>query len=254
MLQPNEIKGDIALELDAESVSAEDFLSCAQAFVSLLREVTGIVNKTIPPNAWYVILQEGSQVLNAVPNLPQLPQPIVDQIARTTIDGFRALDREAEFPREFSARAVENIRTLSRVSLRKDTNRFPVRIIDKRRVTSIGPSVFHNTSTLLDWKYEDFGTVEGTLEAVSVHGRYEVRIYEPIWSRSIKCIVNERLLEIALSFFRRRVEVHGLIRYRNDGTPISVQVEGIAPLPEPSELPSYKKLKGILGEINNGVG
>ena len=192
--------------------------------------------------------------MNAVANSARLPQPTVDQISRATVNGFLALQEEAELPKEFSQKAVENIRKLSRISLRRDANRFPVRIIDKRRVISIGRDIFNNASELLDWKYEDLGTVEGALEAVSVHGQFEVRIYEPIWSRAIKCIVNEDFLVVALSLFRRRVEVKGLIRYTKDGLPTSVKVEGIKPLPDPSELPSYKELKGILGEHYDGVG
>ena len=191
--------------------------------------------------------------MNASANLARLPQSVVDHITHTTVEGFRVLEQEAEFPKEFSERAVENALKLSRISSRKDAKRFPVRIIDKRRATAIGREVFNNASALLDWKYEDLGTVEGALEAVSVHGQYEVRIYEPVWSRSIRCVVNEEFLEVALSLFRRRVEVKGLIRYTKNGLPTSVKVEGITPLPDPSELPSYKELKGILGD-HYGVG
>lgn len=254
MLQPGDIKGAIALELDAESVTAGDFLSCAEAFVSLLREVTESINKATPPDAWCISVQEGSQVVNVVPNLGRLPRPIADQIITTTVDGVHALEKEARYPRGFSEKAVENVRKLGRISTRTDTKRFPVRIIDKRRVTSVGRDVFSNSSALLDWKYEDLGTVEGALEALSVHGHYELRVWEPIRSRPINCLINDQLLETALSLFRRRVEVKGLIRYTQDGLPTSVKVEEITALPNPSELPSYRQMKGILGAQYDGAG
>ena len=254
MLRPDEIKGELALELDADLVSAGDFLSCADAFVSLLREITSTVHNTKSADAWYVNVQEGSQVVNVIPNADRIPYGVSAEIIRVTVDGFRALEQAAEFPREFSDRAVGFARKLSRISTRGDNKRFPVRIIDKQRVTSIGRDIFNNSSALLDWKYEDLGTVEGALEAISVHGHYEFRIFEPIWSRSIKCLVDDDMLELAISMFRHRVEVNGLIRYTKDGLPTSVRVISIDELPDPSELPSYKDMKGILSDQSGGAG
>lgn len=247
-MQPSEIKGDVALELDADLVSAEDFLSCADAFVSLLREITAKINKAAPQDCWYIRVQEGSQVINAASNHSRIPQAVAGEIIGAMVHGFRALHENAEFPNEFTEKAVEYTRKLSRITMRTEEKRFPVRIIDKQHVVSVSRKVFTNASALLDWKYEDLGTVEGALEAVSVHGHYEFRIYEPVWSRSVKCLINEEKLEDALSLFRHRVEVRGLIRYTNAGLPISIKVEDITELPSPTDLPSYKEMRGILSD------
>jgi hypothetical protein len=46
--------------------------------------------------------------------------------------------------------------------------------------------------------------------------------------------------------FRRRVEVSGLIHYRRNGVPISIDVESIEILPDDSDLPSLDDVRGIL--------
>src|SRR5690606_25750314 len=101
-------------------------------------------------------------------------------------------------------------------------------------------------SEILDWKYEDLGTVEGTLEVVSAHNGYEIRLYEPVWLQPVRCTFDEDLLEDVLRNFKRRVEVSGLIRYTKDGMPVSAKVLKIEPMPDPSQLPSWREVKGIL--------
>ena len=53
-------------------------------------------------------------------------------------------------------------------------------------------------------------------------------------------------LQDAFANFRKRVEVSGVIHYRRNGTPISVEVEAIDPLPEDSELPTSNEVRGLL--------
>jgi hypothetical protein len=48
------------------------------------------------------------------------------------------------------------------------------------------------------------------------------------------------------SNFRKRVEVSGIIHYRRNGTPISIDVERLEALPDDSELPSLDDVRGLL--------
>ncbi len=59
----------------------------------------------------------------------------------------------------------------------------------------------------LDAIYEDQGTVEGTLEIVSAHGKIECTVFDYITGRGIKCELTESVVETALTSFRKRVEV-----------------------------------------------
>ena len=125
--------------------------------------------------------------------------------------------------------------------------------MDRERNIKASGNVYNNCSSLLDQRYDDFGTVEGHLEAISAHGGYQVRIYEPVKSRSVTChIGDDQLLETAVGFFRCRVEVAGEIRYSQDGWPISIRAETITKLPDSDALPSYKEMKGILRKVPNG--
>ena len=49
-----------------------------------------------------------------------------------------------------------------------------------------------------------------------------------------------------LDKFRKRVEVSGIIHYRKNGMPISIEAEQIIALPDDSELPTAEDVRGIL--------
>ncbi|MEG9883982.1 MAG: hypothetical protein V6Z86_05075 [Hyphomicrobiales bacterium] len=87
---------------------------------------------------------------------------------------------------------------------------------------------------------EDHGSVEGRLEVATRHDSKYFRVYESVWGKSIQGFVNGDLPREALDYFGKRVEVHGLIRHRKNGTPESIKVEEIVPFPEPLEIPDYK--------------
>ena len=105
-----------------------------------------------------------------------------------------------------------------------------------------------HAADLLREVVEDYGSVEGRLLVTSARGTLHFEIDEPVWEQRIRCYIEESLLEEALACFRRRVEVYGRIKFRRDGTPVSIRVDKIVPFPERHELPDFLSVRGILHE------
>jgi len=92
----------------------------------------------------------------------------------------------------------------------------------------------------------DYGSIEGRLSVVSERGKLHVVVYEPIWDKPIRCNLTEEQADEATEYFQKRVAVYGEIKYRQDGTPISVAVDHIDLFPAPDELPGPADVYGIL--------
>ena len=110
-------------------------------------------------------------------------------------------------------------------------------------------NVYNHASQVLYGDHEDTGTVEGVLDVVSVHNGYEFCVSEVLYGKTIKCFVSESLLDKALRYFKKRVEVDGLIRYDKNGFPKSVEATNMVEFPSPEEIPHFSELKGILGQF-----
>lgn len=245
-IDAQKLKGDLAIEIDVDSVAAGDFHGALESFLTLIRELTRQIHSSVPKDCWLLSVQEGSQVVSVRPDHSRLPPAVAMVIETALLDGMRDLEREAKAPRYFTEKALESARDLSRIAFGKRDVGIPVRVLNKNYAHVVTRNIYNHVSELLDWKYEDLGTIEGTLEVVSAHNGYEIRVYEPVWLRPVRCTFGEDLLEDALKHFKRRVEVEGLIRYTKDGLPVSARVVKIGALPDPSELPSWREVKGIL--------
>ena len=99
--------------------------------------------------------------------------------------------------------------------------------------------------------YNDFGTIEGRLEAIQGKDRLKIGVNDPLFRQNVRCYMTEDLLALALSSFRKRVEVSGTIHYRRDGTPVSIDASSICALPDDSELPTANDVRGILSGLAN---
>lgn len=246
-INTDRLKGELALELDADSVTAGEFQSALDAFLTLVRELTRQINENrLPHDSWRLTVQEGSQIIAMTPDRSKLSEPVRTALYGALFDGLDSLEREAKQPKYFTERALECARELSLVAHGPKDQGVPIRILSPQRARAVTRATWINVSEILDWKYEDVGTVEGTLEVVSAHNGYEFRIYEPLWLRAVRCHFREECLQDALTNFKKRVEVQGLIRYTKDGFPVSVNVVSIASLPDTKDLPSYKDVRGIL--------
>ena len=100
-----------------------------------------------------------------------------------------------------------------------------------------------------DWRadYNDFGTIEGRLETIQDRdGKLLLQVRDAMLRQNVRCYFAEEMLPAAFDMFRKRVEVTGIIHYRRNGSPISIEVSQIEKLPDDSELPTLDDVRGIL--------
>lgn len=94
---------------------------------------------------------------------------------------------------------------------------------------SISPTqrVAASVDYLLAPAYEDYGSFEGRLETLSVHGRTRFNIFDPITARPVHCYFADEKLQQAHSAFNQRVLVTGTVKYSRIGQPVSIRVDDI---------------------------
>lgn len=241
----DEVKGEIALELDVDKISSADFMKAAKAFLGLMKEAGKEVDGGMPSDAWLISVNEGSQVINAYPNTSSVTPESAAHVAGRVLDAISCLDSSSENPFGENDRAIEHIKALSALSSR-DKNRISVRCLSKTKSSAFNARTYNHSSQILSWEYEDIGTVDGVLDVVSAKRGLEFKIREILHGHTVKCIVNEELMEKALGCFRKRVEVEGVISYNKKGLPVVVKAKTMNSFPPENEIPHFSELKGIL--------
>jgi hypothetical protein len=92
---------------------------------------------------------------------------------------------------------------------------------------------------------KDYGGLEGKLEILNKRKKLHFVICDFINDKPVRCNFSEELMNKALACFGKRVYVFGLIKYKKNGEPISIEVEKFKAFKTEKELPTALELLGI---------
>ncbi|HXG26991.1 MAG TPA: hypothetical protein VNL94_09120 [Candidatus Binatia bacterium] len=106
-----------------------------------------------------------------------------------------------------------------------------------------------NVTEVLGRTITAIGTLEGTLETITVRGRRSFYVYDPLTHAKIDCDFGRRLdASTVAAATERRVAVSGELRYREDGSLIRVRANTIFVFPRQEALPKAADVRGILAD------
>jgi hypothetical protein len=243
MATPDQIPTDLTLEIDAD-ITPEQFMAAARAFFGSVDEVAkALAPEGIVPK-WRVQVREGSNLLAVEPQ-PTAPPAIVEAVYARMDEAVSSLASGDLQGARVPETALRHLKTLSELTELRGKP-VPLRLWVKRKPVALNPEIARVIRE--DWRadYRDFGTIEGRLTAIQEQGTLQLLLKDEWLGQTVRCYVPEEMLPDAFAAFRRRVEVSGMIHYRRNGTPISVEVEGIEPLPNDDDLPSADDVRGLL--------
>lgn len=172
------------------------------------------------------------------------------KIGKACVRGLEKLEKSPALPQHFNEEGILAAQKLMRV-VQKDGTRIAVASYRMKDVAPTAAAVEHIRQVVDKARiYIDYGTIEGRLEEVSVHGGAHFAIWEVLTGYRIECAVTLERLEEAKALLGQRVAVSGRVRYRNH-IPKSIQVENIRRLRDAKELPQLKDMPAI--DITGGL-
>jgi len=238
MATAKDIPSDLAIEI-AANLRPSEFIAAARSFFNYVDEIT---KSTVGGDdiEWRVKVNDGSNVLAAIPSKSTHMTTINAICTRMTGNISDLLDGNFD-ESQVSESAFKSLKHLSELVRDGGDNPNTVKVWIKKNPIHLNRDI----SRLIqeDWRadYNDFGTLEGVL------GRsLTIKVKDLLFDNPITCYLKEGLLEDALSNFRKRVELSGIIHYRKNGTPISMNVQSFEVMPSDDDLPSASDVRGIL--------
>lgn len=244
MATVDQIPSDLAIEI-GEDLSPADFMAAARHFFGYVDEVVRQRAPEGEPIKWTVKVHEGSAVLAAVAPL-DAPEPVLDAVYADIGNAVDRLEGGDVDGAGVSEAALKHLRGLSGLAEGRRGRPVPMRFWIRKQPRVIAPEIARVISE--DWRtaYNDFGTVEGKLEAIQDRQGLQISIKDPLLKQAVRCNLPDSLLEQAFQSFRKRVEVSGLIHYRRNGVPTSISASQIYELPDDATLPTHDDVRGIL--------
>ena len=237
---------------DRDYIPIEPFLEAVGDTLSLLNDLDAAISARPRGTLRWLIadLGRGSATLTLMPETIVEDIDVGTEVVNRFVDGLDQINREATPPPYFTDEVLEKARGLASV-LGAGVKRIEVQ--GPVRKTVITQRLAANVDEIIGKEYEYSGSVEGTLEMISVHGEGSFNVYHAISGRRVQCNLPKHLLETAKEALGRRVLVHGRLRVNAKGHPRRVLVEGIRVLGREEELPKAKDIRGILPDLTEGL-
>jgi hypothetical protein len=203
-------------------------------------------NPAHPRIDWFVTdVRSGGAVLEIRGQAPDLrDRQAASDVLQLTVSALADLESGAEIKRLLSYQALERAGELadllydgvSAVSVSGFGREVPV--------TAKGAD---RARELLGRRYRSHGSVEGTIETVSIHEtRPYFIVFHALDGHAIKCLCDRALLERVKENLGPRVLVEGTLERRFDGRVEVIDAADFQRLRERSELPQAAEVRGIL--------
>jgi hypothetical protein len=171
-------------------------------------------------------------------------------MSKAVRDGISQLQERALRPAYFSDAAIDTAKKLAKLSTDKRVRRMEVSNGHGTAVV-ITSQLVANVDKLVGPVVESYGTIEGRLEGVVVHGSRRFFIFDSLANKQVTCEFGDRIpLKAIFDAFEKRVAATGLIRARlGTGERVSVEVAELEVFPSDQHLPSVDEIVRLFGDL-----
>lgn len=242
-------KNKIVLRLDGK-IPHTQFKRAVDNFFKLINNVSNDITNQKQAFELLVEVREGSAEVHGFLEPTQKSfEPFVPSIIDSINNGIRSLEnKNVARPPHFNDAAMKAVKELGIVNQSGIT----VDLI-ANEIQSISLKSITTVDSFMSGHYTDFGSIEGSLDVVSLRGRgNSFRIYDALTDYEIKCHFKDEILDLVGKALvsKTKTSVWGEITYRLDGQPISINVENLEIFLSDEMLPSFESMVGIFGGKN----
>jgi len=167
-------------------------------------------------------------------------------IVPTLLKGLRLIRQKPARPHHFNDDALDSAKDLTnsvngyihQIAVNGTTNgKLGKPIILTHRISE-------HVETVIGPRYKTVGSVEGTLDMISIRKPSRFGIRHAITGRSVKCRFSDAMIEQVKAGLGQRVNASGIVYYNAQDEPVRVDVEWLRVLGDKLDLPQASEIGG----------
>lgn len=237
----------VTVSIEGDRIPWDAFASVSRDLHSILgsldREMAG--ERTIE---WVITKMSASSAKVQVS--PSIKDPdtkdISGDVIKVCVTGLSSLDSSPERPAFFTDSMLNNAKNVSSsLKGRVEGITLEASVNGSREKTRVTQRVAANVDEVVGSKHTALGSVEGTLEVLSIHRGVHFNIYDTLTGKKIHCICDIDLLEELKDHMGERLLVEGTVRYNKYGEPTSIKADRYRELGARGELPQPRDMVGL---------
>ena len=252
-----EIKGD------PDSVSLETYSQATHQVIGILRELdTAISRRSSGTLNWYIsrLHNNGTLLLEVLSKQRQLKRQMAGaadvstEVATSFVTGLENIECHGTSPPYLTDTGMRKVQGMVSLIHKNGAKGFVASVPEVQQSVEVSEKAAKTISELLPAKTEALGSVEGRLEAISIHGGKKFVIYHSISKKAVNChFEQEGIMEKVLQSLGSRVIVSGEIFSNAKGEPVKVAVSGFGLIEGTGRIPTVAELTGSDPDFTGGL-
>lgn len=228
-------------------ISLESFLIVIDSSLDILKDLDSAISKQPQGSLDWVIEDIYPTGSIGIEIMSKVRDPKIDyakEVAESYYNGIEIIHTKGITPPYFSDNCLKLLGKMAK-GLRKNGAE-AVEVCDpiKEKTTQFDSGIITTTNQLIGYSYKSFGSVEGTLEMISIHKPARFNVYHSVSLHAVRCNLKEEDIEKVKEALGRRVVVSGLVSYNTKHEPKRVEVEELEIIPREDELPTIDDFIG----------
>ena len=228
------------------TISLSTFITVIGSSFGILNDLdTAISRQPLGSLDWIIENAYGGSVAIEIKSKARDPEiDYGEKVAETYADGLEIINTQGITPPYFSDNCLRLLGKVAKVLSSNGADALEVYDRTREKYTEFDSGIGKTTNQLIRNSYESFGSVEGTLEMISIHKPARFNVYHSVSLRAVRCNLREEDIEKVKDALGRRVVVTGLVSYNAKDEPKSIIVEEIEIIPKEEELPTIDEFIG----------
>lgn len=209
-----------AIYPDGESVSLGLFQKTIEDIQRLITDVDYAVTQERGARRWVI-----SELRSSVPTITLRPLLENDETVEAIVKGVGVVTRGSlEPPAYFTEQALEDLKRMRRLFMGRDRAKHLEFSLNGRDKTIIWKDIADKVERILAGGYWNLGSIEGTLEAINLHGNPTFTVWDRVSRSPVRCRFpkEQDWKEKVKYLLEKRVLVSGKVNYFRNGIPRSV--------------------------------
>jgi hypothetical protein len=233
-------------------LQVEAFLETIRSSLTILRELDSAISlKRSGTLRWIIAdLRLGSPatVVLRGQSRPET-RDFGPEVARAYLRGLTQLEKQGTCPPYFTEEALRAAATLSRIRFRPEGS---IMVMVGSEEVTLTERVAANVRELAAQRFTTMGSVEGTLEMVTLHGQNYFRVYDAVHGLGVQCMFSPQDLEKVRAGLGKRVCASGRMAVNRRGDKLAVRIEKLCIFPPEDQLPKPRELRGLARGMTEG--
>jgi hypothetical protein len=251
-----EIKGE------PDSISLETYSKATDKVIGILRELDRAISRSKGTLNWFIsrLHNNGTLLLEVLSRQRQVKHreaQVTDysgEVATSFVAGLENIECHGTSPPYLTDTGMRKVQEMVLLIHKNGAKGFVASAPDVRRSVEVSERASKAISELLPVKTTAFGSVEGRLEAISIHRGKKFVVYHAISNKAVNChFEQEPMMELVLRSLGSRVLVSGEIFSNAKGEPVKVAVSNFSLIEDTGPLPTVAELTGSDPDFTGGL-